>query len=660
MSEEARSKALEYIDSKGLTYRPAGSDQAALETCPFCGNHDFKFYINVSGDKKDGLFDCKTCQENGNLWKLKTTFGDRIEGVQSIRELAQGQRAPEALPNFALCHANLLNDSEALDYLMCERGYSKNVIEQMQLGVMRNFFKKGGEQKCIVIPYLKNDKCVYAKYRTIPPAAKEFDSPHGHEASLYNDAALSIGGLKELIITEGEGDVLCLLSNGVSYVVGVPGADVKKAAWITLLDRLRDVRIYLLYDLDKPGQDGAYKMANRIGLSRCHNIVLPEFTYVTDDGDEKQGKDANEWFRHGGGTVEKLEALKLQARKFDVAGVSGVGDALSRLKSRIIERGSLQREFDTPWKSGNDKGMGGERGNLIVILAEEKRGKTTLALNWSDYLWASRGMSGAFFCLEMSDEELARKWACSVTMTDDSPPKSDAESVTKAVVLLKAIDDALEIARNRERGDLLFGYSRGNDVDEVFDMMEQAIRRYGLDYIVFDNLQLFADSTLRNLSQRTAHLSQIGKRFKKLATDHGIFVILIVQPHRVQDGKIVDANNADGGSQIQKDCDQFITMHRNLRGGMTADDFAKLGHVDIDLAFDPQTLMSIARSRSSGGGKFTLWCDGAMSLFREFSDVERGQLPKVSSGGGGLSCVPQEGMPKELALMLGNEEVIEA
>ena len=79
--------------------------------------------------------------------------------------------------------------------------------------------------------------------------------------------------------------------------MGVPGAGVKKHAWIEAVDRIAP-KIYILFDNDQAGTKGAQDLASRIGIEKCLKIVLPKGT-----------KDINEYFQMGG-TVEGFRGVE--------------------------------------------------------------------------------------------------------------------------------------------------------------------------------------------------------------------------------------------------------------------------------------------------------------------------------------------------------------
>jgi twinkle protein len=599
------SKAKAYVVRKGWNFTESGVDQL-VGTCPLCGRDD-KFYINISGSNKDGLWQCFVCNESGHLTKLMTELGDvpTSDRQISLRDFAMNGRVLEPLPNVEAAHRRLLEDGDSLDYLVATRGFTMDVIEQMKLGV-EDFDGK----KWLLIPYFHNSELVFVKHRTLPPAEKAFRGSTGREASLYNEDVIT-RGMPELLFVEGEADALSCLSNGIPYVVGIPGANVKKAAWITKVDRAAPGKIYLCYDTDEVGQKAAHEIAARIGIDKCMNILLPPFETV----DSKKGKDINEWFV-AGHTLDEFEKLKADARPFDVEGVVDLPNAIEELENQILGRGVLEPTLVTCWPSLNQRIGGFEWGDVCGVIAEGKIGKTTFALNLLDY-YAQIGHNCFFYCLEMPPIRLARKWISYATQTDDSPGASQ--------ITVDTIHRARDIAFKRE-GELFFGYTRAKSAEQVFETIRQAVRRYGVKVVCFDNLQFLVRS-IEHSAQETARIS---KQFKDLAMELGIFIVLIIQPNRPREGEIVAARNAHGSSAIEKDVDYMIALHRNRVAKIKADDFQ--GFMEAEDNFDPQLLVRVDLSRYSAGGVCTLWMDGSRSTVREFNPDELLNTPRPLMG----------------------------
>lgn len=608
-----QSKGLQYIIQKAWNYKFSGEDKLELETCPYCKKSNYgHFYMVIDGTNKDGLWTCHRCGKSGNLVTIQNDMGDKIVGVVTVPKEKHDQ-----LPDIEACHDTLMEDADALLYLTDKRGFSMDIIEKQKLGLAKDiYFKKLGEKaKALVYPYLVDGKCVFVHYRSLPPKQKAFTSPIGWEAPLYNGGIL-IEGLKEVILVEGEANTVCLLDHGIESVAGVPGANFKKAAWLDTLDQIKPDRIYILYDSDQTGQKAAQNLASRIGVEKCWKISLPSFAvHDGDTGEVRAGKDINEWFQHGG-TVGAFQELKEQATLFDVQGVVSSKTAVNELEEFLSGKVSLKPTYQTPWDNVN-RLVGFEDGDVIDIVAPEKIGKTTFGLNLMEYMVANYEEDGIIICLEMSTTRLARKWVSLVSDFDDSLPNSDEEAKKKLTVLKESIGVARAIASGRE-SNLYFCYPYIKEVDDAYKLIHDCIRRYGVKWVMFDNLQLLCDRTLRNQGHRTIHLSQISKTFAAFAKDYGIKFLRILQPHRIGDGQIINSNDVDGASQIAKDCDAMFVLWRTALGEMTKKQYEQQDLFNIEASFDPKMMCNVGLSRYSGGGTVNLHFDGGKSKVTEY------------------------------------------
>ncbi len=626
-----RSPAMKLIISQGWNFNPPSGGQIAVEKCVFCGKGDYKLYIAVSDPEegtRDGLYFCHKCQATGNLRTLQEKLGIRIANVDSRAEWAGKKEKQGELPDVEMCHAALLSNADAMDYLLNVRGFTREIIERQKLGLKEKvYFHKAGETRALVIPYLSIEGNVtFAKLRTLPPAEKDFTCPSGYEAGLYNSPALS-DDCKEIIFVEGEADCLALLSHGVENVVGVPGAGVKKHAWIEAVDRIAP-KVYVLYDSDKAGTKGAQELASRIGLDRCLKINLP--TGV---------KDINAYFMQGG-TVEGFEELKQRAVQFDVTGVSSTTTTLDELEEELEGKAELSPKYTSPWPALN-KVVSFDDGDVIDIVAPGKVGKTTLGLNLMDHFTATYGESGLVVCLEMERKRLAKKWISMVTGYEESLAKPGSEEAKHNLKEFKvAISKARDIQGMRT-ADLYFAYPQHiKSPDDIYKLILDCIRRYDVKFIMFDNLQLLCDLIIgERQGQRTVLLSQISKGLTRIAKDHGKVMIRIVQPKQLEKGAIIESRDVDGSSQIEKDCDCQLLMWRKVIGTKTqsAYDEETKEQEESSEVFDSLTRITVALSRYSSGGKCWLMFDGAKSQVRSQEPIQKTAVPGFNG------TIPMEG-----------------
>lgn len=618
-SEFQSSKALQYVISKGFNWRQADSERVELERCPLCKKENYgHFYIKVDGSKQDGLWACHKCGESGHLTSLKEELGDKNPMVSD--GLSKGEA--ELMPDIQKMHEDLLADEGAMEYLVNERGFSIEIIKQQRLGVSKRYYKKlGGEIKSLSYPYLVSGNCVFVHWRTLPPANKEFSSIKGWEAPLYNGEIIK-DGLKEITFVEGEANTIISLQHGILNIAGVPGANFKKAMWIEELDKLELEKIYICYDKDKVGQKAAQVLASRIGINRCYKVVLPDFDVPNEDGTTRLGKDLNEWFRYGGGTSAAWDKLKADAQKFDVDGVTGLSEGLDNFEDELNGKESLMPKYMMPWNELNGL-LGLEEGDILDIIAFEKIGKTTFGLNLMEWFVNQYDEDGIIICLEMPNERMIRKWVSHVAQVADKV----TFEIEEAKVLKESMLAGVKVARlkhQNRKGNLYFCYPKGlKTLDEFFKLLEDCIRRYGVRWIMVDNLQLLAGHTPRGNKNRMEHIDAISKGLQKTTKDYGVNMLRIVQPHRGRDGELCTTDDADGAASIMKDCDAAISLNRAKKPPMSMDALKTEGmDMGADASFDRVLLVTVGLSRYSSGGQCKLDYVGETSTVREYNGAQ--------------------------------------
>jgi hypothetical protein len=645
------STALQFVKSQGWEFTEEGQNEIRLLRCPYCKSESrtpFKMAVHGTGDenqKRDGLHHCHKCGKSGRINDLREHLGLTVPGVESRKDWSGGQKQIEELPDIEACHAALLADDDAMDYLMNGRGFSREIIEKTKLGIVeKRWFRETGEVKALVYPYLVNGNVVFAHFRTLPDmnhpgkVPKAFNSPKGWEPPLYNGEILK-PGIKEVFFVEGEANCIAAMDHGVMDICGVPGANFKKAEWIETLDKLESLeKIYVCYDKDKVGQRAAQVLASRIGIERCWKMTLPDFEVTTDEGETRKGKDLNEWFTVGGGTAEEFEKLKEEAALFDVDGVASSTDAVQEFLEELLGKG-VEPKYRSQWPDLN-KHVGFDPGDVIHILAAEKQGKTTFAMNLVEHMVETYGDDAVMICLEMTRAKLARKWICHKAQIADNIPNSPEEAQALLQEFLTMIPQIQNHTSNRE-GDLYFCLPKYKTTDDIYNLIRQVIRRYGVKWIILDNLQLLADTTpTPNGKNRTTHLSEISKTLTKMAKEFDVQIIVILQPHRVSEGKIVTSDNTDGSAAIAKDCDCNISINRKRLGSTNADEVEEMMGIEQSAAFDDKALISVGLSRYSAGGQSWLMYDGARSTFNDFNVGANALINKELMKDKGLGMSP--------------------
>jgi hypothetical protein len=631
------SGALQLVLQQGWNWRAKDSKQIELD-CPYC-KKDYHCQMEIHGQgsdsrQRDGLHICMRCGKSNNIYGLKQHLGLIIPGVSSQKEWGNSEKKQDLLPDVEVLHTALLNDVDALDYLVNIRGISIETIKRQKLGLKeKHFFKSTGEVRAIVIPYLLNSNCIWAKYRTLPDPndlkkiPKDFNSPHGWDSTLYHIEAINANP-QEIILVEGEMDCIAAIDRGIMNVCGVPGANIKKSEWITQLDSVE--KVFILYDNDKVGQKASQELACRVGIEKCWKIVLPMFTVTTEDGKVRNGKDINEWFTSGGGTLEKFEELKKNATLFDAEGTKGIVDALDEFTEELEAKGAGQKYI---WPLIENL-VQFDEGDCIMLLGPEKSGKSIVSMNLVEYMVEKYGEVAAIICLEMTRAKQARRWVSHKSGIADNLPKTPEEAQELTEQFKNVIPQLKELASNRT-GNLLLCYPAYSNEEDIYKLVIDIIRRYGATWLVIDNLQLLCDVTIGKGKNRTEHLSQISKRLTKIGKDYGVQMVILLQPHRIGVNSLATSDSVDGASQVAKDADVFLTINRNKLGEVTKDMLSQGAYINTEGSFAPEMLMTCNLSRYSAGGSTTLYFNGATSTVHSLSAGKIAAMDEKASKGVG-------------------------
>jgi hypothetical protein len=602
-----------YLDSKQIEYTLNGIN--AVIRCPVCKQDEQQCAINID----NWLWSCLRgkCAAKGNEKTFKKLFGDSVERASNFEDdAAQAtQTAPstrrianvEKIPNYEAAHQNLLTNDAVLNFLNDERGLGIDVVKSQKLGLgKRRFGAKGTDATdALMFPYFVGTECVGVKYRSLPPEPKDFRFTSGRELGLYRQNVIT-EGMESLCMCEGEVDTLTLVDAGMDNVVGVPGCEGKKVSWDAMLNLPE--KMYLVFDNDEAGQHGALAFATRFGMDKFHNVLIPNLPLDTPIGDRTTIKDVNEFFTTGH-TLEDFKQLLAVSKPFDIEGVTTMDSAFNDLLDRFDATGSLAPKYSFLWPTIQQRAKGIDEGDMIVILAAAKTGKTTACLNQCEFMCSEYGLSIHFDCMEMDASALVKKWTAMMMQKDE-------DTLTRADIV-----EGQKIAHDREYN-FIFTRSTPKSLDDYLEFLRAISRRYGTKVRILDNFQILVDLTIGNYQQRPSYMSMVSKKIKALAGELKEVIFLISQPKQLQDGQMVGVNDSEGSSTLTKDADLFFTLNRAPEGKMTQAQAVTCQNIETNQSHSDTMWVSLGLSRRSPGGMCTLKIDGAKSLIREFNAEE--------------------------------------
>jgi len=292
-------------------------------TCPLC-SHDRKKKadkcLTINWEK--GLANCWHCGEVIQLHEFKKSENKQVKEYTSPNPLKKVDLSDNVIKWFA------------------GRKISQQTLKTMKITEGKEWMPQTKkEMNTIQFPYYKAGKLVNIKYRD---GNKNFKLVTGAEKIFYNLDMAHISD--EIIIVEGEIDVLSYIEADVFNVVSVPnGSPFKGSVNLDYLDKSIEyfenkTKIYLALDKDEAGQNVQKEMIRRFGSHRCYTVDLSDC------------KDANEFLQKYG--KDKLKQTITEAKQVPIQNVSGAMDWEQELEDYLIN--GMKQGYKTGIKSLDD------------------------------------------------------------------------------------------------------------------------------------------------------------------------------------------------------------------------------------------------------------------------------------------------------------------
>lgn len=552
-SETTSQDVEKYLNEKGFEYKETGDQYTLMTGCPLCNNgKGYHFYIS-----REGLWDCKKCGESGNLWQLKERLGDKpdrspAEFTQRAKSAPLPPPKPKVRPIVVdpkISHAYIekcretmfMEKPEILDYLTIDRGLSPEAVEH---------FKLGWDGNRIVIPIIEKGKVANVRYRKDPKnhddKVPKYQSTTGIEIGMFNLDCIKQDG-RAVFITEGEFDAMAIWSASkgtYQSVSGCGGAGSFKKEWAKKYFKGQR-RIFICYDNDDPGRQGAIKAAQELGPNRCRIIDLPAGI-----------KDVNEFFQKGH-TLQEFVALASKSRRVPAQGdvfIEPISSVLGRVKEMIDGGGNVFTGCDTGFGELDSYIKRMRPGDLVVISGATGMGKTFFTQNVI-YNLAKKGTSVMFFSLEMTPEQVAERFI--MIDTKINTDKFGGGVIDLDAVELKAVEDSIvQLAKTP-----IYLYNGAGDMnkDSLAMVSQQAIDHFGCQIIVVDHLHYFASS-----AEDTAEISAIVRKAKIIARDNEVPVVMISHIRKTaSDSTAPGVQDLRNSSLIGQDADVILMISRD-------------------------------------------------------------------------------------------------
>ncbi len=280
-------------------------------------------------------------------------------------------------------------------------------------------------------------------------------------------------------------------------------------------------------------------------------------------------------------------------------------DAYERLERLQDEDGKL-RGVPTGFPSLDHKLSGFQPSDLIILAARPSVGKTSLALDFTRKIAIENKKSIAFFSLEMSKEQLTDRLLSAEANIDawrmrtgNLQDEDDFRSLRDAI-------DRLSSAN------IFIDDNSYNNVLRMKSAARKLKRKYGLDMIIVDYLQLMAPTKTTKNANIVQEVTEISRGLKQLAKELDVPVIALSQlsrniEHRGENAEPRLADLRDSGS-IEQDADVVMFIHR--------DKSEEEGTIR-----DEKTKLIIAKHRNGATGVVDLHFDSRITSFTEIDSM---------------------------------------
>ena len=268
--------------------------------CPFHNDKNPSFSFNV----KTGLWHCHAGCGSGNVFSFtqKVLKYDSNEVTKFIcTKLGIEQKTKNIIPKEEImeCHLRLLKNKVMMNQLTNLRGFTVESIKKFKLGFL---------QGRVTIP-IQDDVGDYVNVRRYSFNGKSANKMLSYKAGYGAARLFPLNSLKKdtVIICEGEMDCILLNQYGFPAITVTSGAGTWKSYWTELF---RGKTVYLCFDIDNVGKQGAKKIAELIKqvTKRIYIIHLP----LT----EPANADITDYFINQGNTLQDFKLLLQNTKEY--------------------------------------------------------------------------------------------------------------------------------------------------------------------------------------------------------------------------------------------------------------------------------------------------------------------------------------------------------
>jgi len=415
------------------------------------------------------------------------------------------------------------------------------------------------------------------------------------EAHMFGCQAFKAGG-KYLTVCEGELDAMaahqmtgnrwpCIsLKNGAS---GAPRDFKRDIEYLESFDN-----VILCFDMDKPGQEAARKVAKLLKPGKCKVMKLPEGF-----------KDANDMLIRN--ESQRFVQCFWNAETYTPSGIVNV----TNFKEKFFTEESVE-SIPYPWDGLNHKLDGLRKKELITLTGGTGLGKSSVTRELEHWLLTTTDEKVGVMALE---EDCKRTVMGIVSIEAESQLFRD--KVRQAYPEAKIHEHYTKLFEG-PNADRLFVHAHlgFQDIDDIFAKLRYLIIGCDCQWVVVDHLHMLVAAHTEGDERRT--IDDIMLRLRSLVEETGCGMVLVSHLRRTSNDKgheqgiEVSLSHLRGSQSIAQLSDTVIALERNQQ----ADD-ARLANT---------TVLRVLKSRHTGdtGKACNLYYDPDTGRLSEVEDVD--------------------------------------
>ncbi len=540
MSYEFKSEDLQGLIYKLNAETKIKGNEVEFKYCPFCDGGGSRDQWTFSVNRTNGASNClrASCDWKGAFVEFARAFNYPLDYGYQKREYRKLPQRPVEVKR------------EALRFLE-SRGISREVGERYKITCQKD------NVNVVVFPfYDEHGTLQFVKYRS---ANYRKGINKNKEWTEKNTKPILFGMLQcednsRLVITEGQLDSLSLATAGIKNAVSVP-TGAKGMTWIdncySFLERFSE--IVIMGDCERGKITLVDDLSKR--LDKPLKVVHME--------DYLGEKDANDILR-----------------KFGAAALVKAVDNAELVPVDRVKRLAEVKEIDLNTlpkvKTGIDKLdrlIGGiYYGQVCLLSGKRGEGKSILASQIGAEA-LSQGIKCLFYSGELPDYHF-KNWLDSQICGREYITVKENEWGDPSY----SISEEYKQQINEWYGDRAFIYDNnsamiGDDEAQLLTTVEQTIKRYGVKFVLLDNLMTAVD--VGASEEQYFKQSKFVKRLKQIAVKYDVAVLLVAHPRKTVGGRkeIVDSDDISGSADVTNAADVVLSY---VRGDENAPDTGRI------------------------------------------------------------------------------------